>query len=65
MGMFDVMVEKFCVVINCFYGMILVIGLIGLGKMIILYGVLSEFNKFDLKIIIVEDFIEYCLFCIN
>lgn len=63
--MFDVMVEKFRVVINCFYGMILVMGFMGFGKIMILYGVFSEFNKFDFKIIMVEDFIEYCLLWIN
>lgn len=57
--------KKFNSLIKCFNGIIFVIGLIGFGKIIILYVGLNLLNCFDCKIIIVEDFVEYYLFGIN
>lgn len=49
----------FLLLIRKFYGIILVIGFIGLGKSIMLYVGLSEINLWDCNILIVEDFIEF------
>ena len=64
-GMPNAMAEKFRAAINRPHGMILVTGPTGSGKTTTLYGALSELNKPDLKIITVEDPIEYRLPRIN
>jgi MSHA biogenesis protein MshE len=64
-GMPDAMVRKFRAAIHRPHGMILVTGPTGSGKTTTLYGALSELNKPDLKIITVEDPIEYRLPRIN
>lgn len=57
--------KLFLEVIYKFYGMVLVIGLIGLGKMVLLYIVLGIFNDEMCNIFIVEDLVEICLFGVN
>lgn len=42
-----------------FYGIILIVGLIGVGKSIIFYVVLMGINVSEWNIMIVEDFIEF------
>lgn len=57
--------KLFLEVIYKFYGMVLVIGLIGLGKMVLLYMVLGIFNDEMCNIFIVEDLVEICLLGVN
>ncbi|WP_421133251.1 GspE/PulE family protein [Alteromonas sp. A079] len=64
-GMPAVMAEKFRAAIKRPHGLILVTGPTGSGKTTTLYGALSELNRPDLKIITVEDPIEYRLPRIN
>jgi MSHA biogenesis protein MshE len=59
------MAEKFRAAIKRPHGLILVTGPTGSGKTTTLYGALSELNRPDLKIITVEDPIEYRLPRIN
>lgn len=58
-GMFLDYLWRMCVWVVEFYGIILVIGFIGLGKFIMFYGVLEEINDGVCKFISVEDFVEY------
>ena len=64
-GMPAAMAEKFRAAIKRPHGLILVTGPTGSGKTTTLYGALSELNRPDLKIITVEDPIEYRLPRIN
>lgn len=47
------------------YGMLLVIGLIGLGKSTTFYVMLTALSNFEVNIIMVEDLVEYWLLWVN
>jgi MSHA biogenesis protein MshE len=64
-GMPDVMLSRFRRLLSRPHGMILVTGPTGSGKTTTLYGALSELNKAAVKIITVEDPVEYRLPRIN
>lgn len=64
-GFEDELLCKFEYVIVQFFGMVLVIGLMGFGKMNMFYLVLFQVNSFDMNIMIVEDLVEFNLFGIN
>lgn len=57
--------EKYNKMINVLYGIILVCGFIGSGKLIMLYIILNEFNIGIRNIIIVEDLVESIIEGIN
>ncbi len=60
-GMPDTLLERFRLTIRRPHGMVLVTGPTGSGKTTTLYGALGEINQPDVKIITVEDPIEYQL----
>lgn len=60
-GMPDVMLARFREVLGRISGMVLVTGPTGSGKTTTLYAALSEINSSELKIITVEDPVEYRL----
>jgi len=64
-GMPPVIVDKLRRIIRSPHGMVLVTGPTGSGKTTTLYGLLSELNQAGVKIITVEDPVEYRLTRIN
>ena len=65
LGMPDVMLQRFRRMIHSPHGMVLVTGPTGSGKTTTLYGALKELNKPSVKVITVEDPIEYRMSGIN
>lgn len=61
LGMNDNIFCKLCKFICEFYGMVFVIGLMGLGKMMMFYVCLLEIQSLEDKIIMIEDLVEYQL----
>jgi len=64
-GMPDAILKRFRNIISLPYGIILLVGPTGSGKTTTLYGALNELNKTDVKIITVEDPVEYRIPRIN
>ncbi len=65
LGMPDEMLQRFRTILGRSNGMILVTGPTGSGKTTTLYSALAEINRLDMKLITVEDPVEYRLPGIN
>ncbi len=61
LGMPETILERFRIAVSRPHGMVLVTGPTGSGKTTTLYGALTELNKPEVKIITVEDPVEYRL----
>lgn len=65
LGFIDANYARYATSFCKLHGMVLVTGPTGSGKSTTLYATLTEINKPEINIIIVEDLVEYCLFDIN